>query len=106
MFARYTRVIHTYYSSIENFKLLPRLFLYGAGNDSHNRNGKRYIYMYCNTSIVYNKMNLISVVIYRHDWIRYLCGVIEIFMEYHREMKDSFILENVYKYRDTRICFG
>lgn len=51
-------------------------------------------------------MNLISVVIYRHDWIRYLCGIIEIFMEYHREMKDSFILENVYKYRDTRICFG
>lgn len=67
---------------------------------------ERDIYIYCNTSIVYNKMNLISVVIYRHDWIRYLCGVIEIFMEYHREMKDSFILENVYKYRDTRICFG
>lgn len=28
------------------------------------------------------KMNLISVVIYCYDWIGYLCGVIEIFIEY------------------------
>lgn len=45
------------------------LFLYRAGNDSHNRNGKRYIVIH-----ISYKMNLISVVIYCYDWIRYLCN--------------------------------
>lgn len=68
MFGRlvyYPHIIHQ--SKISNCFLDP--FLYRAGNDSHNRNGKRYIVIH-----ISYKMNLISVVIYCYDWIRYLCN--------------------------------
>lgn len=72
----YPHIIHQ--SKISNcFLLDPFLYSCRAGNDSHNRNGKRYIVMH-----ISYKMNVISVVIYCYDWIGYLCGVIEIFIEY------------------------
>lgn len=49
------------------------------------------------------KMNLISVVIYCYDWIGYLCGVIEIFIEYQGNGRFSRSLK-ISKYR--YIWFG